>query len=375
MLRLFAPDWLEYRMKFINAGEQKGFGSDANWKIDYKNDKFYSFTPNSTFSIYHQEYENTVNVNRLGGRMSEVNENIDTNAILPFTGDSFVMGVGVEDTQTIVALAKRGLKLNFINLGLAGTGLPQQREIINIRAKDFTPSTVVFGFYLQNDFPDILDYRAKQSAGGTKDTSARVEPASPAPAKSATSNGQGLAWKLNYFINNNALFRHLYFVHYLKQKLMNIMNKDKEVKQVDPMFWIMDKSNTAYIEKLKIALDDEMSIQSRQPYRSVFVLFPDKLQLIEENRINSAKYYNINVADLDPLLPNKLITTALAKYNIPFIDPTACMMRYGNKKELYYINDGHFTPKGTEVCYQCIDSALKQILTHNNNNINGLQKQ
>ena len=77
------------------------------WKTKYKNGEFYSFTPNSTFKIYHAEYENVVHINSLGGRSTALNELADTNNIIPFTGDSFVMGVGVEDTENIVSLCKK----------------------------------------------------------------------------------------------------------------------------------------------------------------------------------------------------------------------------------------------------------------------------
>jgi hypothetical protein len=355
-LRIFTPGWLDYRMKSLQTGEMNDFGGDAGWKVDRKDGAFYSFTPNSTFKMYAFEYENMVHINGLGGRASVENEEMDTAAIIPFTGDSFVFGVGVSDTQNIVALSKQKLGYNFLNLGVTGSAMHFQRKIIDARYEELgKPGLVLFGFFTGNDFSDIVMEREK--VGGNNNDS--VQPVVVAKQNAITD--QSLTWKINYFINQNAILKNLYSLQFIKQKLLNIKNKGAE-KIMEKIFYVIDPANKDFLEKSKIEMEKEVQELSKRPYKSAVVIFPDRNQVDEELRKNLSGYYDLDFNSLQPMLPNKMLIEILEKYGIPYIDPTACMISHNKDGKLYYTQDNHLTPLGQQVFFNCISNNLQSII-------------
>ena len=336
----------------LNSGEFKGYGTDANWNIKYNNGEFYSLMPNSTFKIYHFEYENTVHVNNLGGRSSAPNEIIDTTQVIPFTGDSFIMGVGVEDTETVVSLAKKNIHYNFLNLGMAGTGMHVQRRIISNRYNELgNPNVVIYGFWTGNDFDDILQENEKEL------DSSSLKVTKPADTTDPVSN-HGFWWKVNYYINHNRLLNKLYSLQFIKQKILNIKNKNSNTDPIDPFFLIINNKNTEYLTQVKNSLDKEIEALSKEPYRSSVVIMPDKYEVLPELRKNMLAYYNIDEKNIDISLPNKMLKETLEKYKINYIDATECIARQGDAEKLFYVRDNHFTKAGQKVFFDCIADSL-----------------
>lgn len=353
VLRIFTPDWLSYRMKMINSGNLVGYGTDANWNLKYKNGSFFSFTPNSTFKIYHFEYENTVTINSLGGRSNEPGEKGDTTDIIPFIGDSFIMGLGVEDTETVVSLTKKTTGYNFLNLGIAGTCMPIQRKIINMRYEELgKPEIVIYGFWLGNDFDDIM----KQYAITSPDSASMLT--NPKEKKQPSSNG--LMWKVNYFINHNKFLRRLYVLQFIKQKILNMQNTKN--KEMYTPFYLFDSSNTEYINKAKIQIDKEVEILSKEPYKPIVIIIPDKYQINDSLRKSMVNYYSLNEKDIIPSIPNQIITEALNKYNIRYIDATQCLTDHQYEQPLYYVQDNHLTRFGQKILSQCISDSLQKTI-------------
>jgi hypothetical protein len=354
ILRIFTPNWLEYKMHMLKSGEFKGFGSDANWKTKYKNGEFYSFTPNSTFKIYHSEYENTVNINNYGGRSTAPQEPNDTNNIIPFTGDSFIMGVGVEDTETIVSICKKNLHYNFLNLGIAGTGLHIQRKIIDARLSELrNPKVVIYGFWTGNDFDDIINEN-KKDIKNLNDSTKQFTNNAP--------SSEGLSWKINYFINHNNLLNKLYFLQFIKQKILNIKNKNKKNQDIDPFFLIMNNQNVNYINETKYYLEKEIKALSKEPYKSVFIIIPDKYQIYTESKKSMINYYNLDEKNINPFLPNQILKEILNKYKISYIDATSCIIDHQKDGKLYYVQDNHFTKLGQKVISACVSDSLQKII-------------
>ena len=351
LLRIFTPSWLSYTMNYLKTGNGFGNGSDANWKVKYKDGKFYSFAPNSTFKIFHQEYENTVHINNLGGRCTKPNEQADTAKIIPFIGDSFVIGVGVEDTENMVAQCKNLLNYNFLNLGISGTCMPIQRKIVYNRLEELGhPSQVIFGFFLGNDFNDIKNEKLKKS-----DSNQLLK---------SNSESKGFMWKLNYSISHNNILKRLYTLQFIKQKILNIKNKnkDKEMANWDPIFYMMYTLDSQYINEAKINVDNEVKLLSEEPYKSIVLIIPDKYQINDSIRKQKASYYNIDEKYLDPFLPNQIIIAALNKYKIKYVDASSCMMDHINQGNLYYNQDNHFTKLGQKIFSECVASKLKEII-------------
>ena len=351
-LRIFTPGWLEYRMQSLKTGEMDDFGGDAGWKVERKGGQFYSFTPNSSFKMYAFEYEKTVHINALGGRASSENEAIDTNNIIPFTGDSFVFGVGVEDSESVVALGKKNMGLPFLNLGVTGTGMHMQQKIIDARYDELgKPKVVVFGFFIGNDLGDIVAERAMDEAPDST-----VQTTNQVTNKNVISSNS-LTWKINYFINQNAVLKNLYSLQFIKQKILNIKNKGND-KIMEKIFYVIDPANTAYLDKAKLELEKEVEELSHKPYTPIIVVFPDRNQVDENLRKNLSSYYDLDYDKLQPFLPNKILVEVLDKYGIAYIDATACVISHKDEGALYYTQDNHFTKLGQQVFYSCISDSL-----------------
>lgn len=358
VLRIFTPAWLTYTMKYLKTGNGFGHGSDANWQVKYKNNEFYSFMPNSIFKIYYPEYENTVHINSLGGRSTNVNEVTDTNNIIPFIGDSFVMGVGVEDTETVVALTKQKLNQNFLNLGITGSCISNQRNIIDNRYKELgQPPLVIYGFFLGNDFNDVIkEHQKKEYIQSLKNIS---EKDSNADIK------KGFMWKLNTYISNNNFLNRLYTIQFIKQKIIDIRNKNKDKANRDGAFLIMNSADTNYINSAKLTIDNEIQLLSKEPYKSIVILIPDKHQLNLSLRKSMSQYYNIDNNNLKPFLPNQILIEALNKYKIRYIDPTQCLINKYLDGKLYYNMDNHMTTYGQKALADCIADDLKNYINKN----------
>ena len=355
-LRILTPDWLKYKMNYLSAGNLKGYGTDGNWSVKLKDGQFYSFTPNSSFKMYHAEYEKTVHINQLGGRCTEVNEKIDTNNIVPFIGDSFTMGVGVEDTETIVAITKRITKKNFLNLGVSGTCIVDQRKIINSRYNELhNPSIVIYGFFLGNDFDEIIKECSKSA--DTSTAAIKTKTISKPILES------GFLWDVNYFINHDNFLNKIYTLQFLKQKLLNIFNKNRKDIRIDPVFQVMNSANEAYLNQVKKILDMEINILSTEPYKSIVVIIPDRYQIYPKIRNDRRAYYNIDEKNINPFLPNQILISFLDKYKIHYIDPTQCLIDHRNEGPLYYTQDSHFTNLGQKTISLCIADTLQKIIS------------
>ncbi len=346
-LRIFTPDWLQYRMEFLSTGNGYGYGTDATWKVNYRNGEYYSFMPDSSFKIYHPEYENTVDINNLGGRASFHGEKADTANIIPFTGDSFVMGVGVEDSQTMVSNLRKKLHFNFLNLGVGGSSLPIQRRIIEMRYDELgKPPVAIFGFFLGNDFDDIL-----KIALDRMDTSKKV-------VDSAKVNKTGFWWKVNNFINHNFFLKKLYVLQFIKQKVMAFRKRGNDA--VDQIFLISNAKNADYISRAKSEVDKEVGLLVKQPYKPIFILIPDRYQVNTVIRRQMCEYYNIDYEDFKPRLANDVIISILDKYHIEYIDGTQCIANHLKDGKLYYTKDNHFTPLGNRIFSECIADSLQK---------------
>jgi hypothetical protein len=354
VLRIFTPNWLQYKMDMLKSGEFKGFGTDANWQTKYKNGQFYSFIPNSTFKIYHPEYENTVHINSLGGRSNVANEIADTNNIIPFTGDSFIMGVGVEDTETMVSLSRKNISYNFLNLGIAGTGIHMQRKVIDSRLNELNnPKVVIYGFWTGNDFDDEIKESIRDSTNIKDSTNHTVN---------NEELSEGFGWKFNSFINHNKFLNKLYFLQFLKQKILNIKNKQKKTQDIDPFFLIINDQNTSYINQTKYFLNKEIEALSKEPYKSVFIIIPDKYQIYSDLRKTMISYYNLDEKNINTFLPNEILKEILNKYKISYIDATECLITHQTDGKLYYVQDNHFTKLGQKIISDCVSDSLQKII-------------
>jgi hypothetical protein len=354
VIRIFAPGWLVYRMKYLNTGNLEGFGTDAHWDLDVRDGQIYSFKPGTNFKVYNTEYENTVHINSFGGRNTEANEKKDTNKIIPFMGDSFVFGIGVEDTETMVSITRKMTGNNFLNFGFPGTCIVDQRRMINTRYDKLKPpSIVIYGFFLGNDFEDIIKNHSRDSSKA----GSSVIPKKDSASKKEEVKNSGFAWRMNRLINHSFL-RKLYSLQFIKQKLLNIKNKGK-AKDMDLVFYLLDSKNTEHIKQARTDIDIEIKKLSEDAYQPIVVLIPDRYQVSSPLRKSMCAYYNLDEKYISPYLPNQILIEALDKYKIKYIDPTRCLIAHSAEGALYYTQDNHLTKLGQKIISECITDSLR----------------
>ena len=113
---------------------------------------FKNFKPNSCFDVVHYEYCFKANINSYGGRVSGQQNSNTSKIIIPFMGDSFTFGVGVGDEKAYVSLLNRKTYHFLLNLGVPGSNLENQQNIIKMRHEELEkPKVYIFSIFLGND--------------------------------------------------------------------------------------------------------------------------------------------------------------------------------------------------------------------------------
>src|SRR5262249_18983272 len=206
-LRIHPPAWLTQQMNSLNLepGAQE-FGSDAGWSVERIDGKFVRFTPLTHFEIKYYEYHNDVNIDRWGGRVVNGNVNRKDSVVVPFLGDSFMFGVGVEENQSFVTLLNSNSPLQYVNLGVPGSALPQHLDILDFRIKELgSPPVCVFSFFTGNDYTDIIKYYTR----------------GPKSNLDSTRNRSPLLGVLDNLIHRYHFLGRSYLVEYCRQILIN----------------------------------------------------------------------------------------------------------------------------------------------------------
>ena len=135
--------------------------------------------------IYNRaEYDNEIRINAEGLRGEEVGQKTERLTRLLAIGDSFVFGVGVEDTETFTAvmadqLTEIGVPAEGLNAGIPAFGVPDAVSWLARRGLALQPDVVILSIFQGNDLVDASPDREEilivdgllvpgQSAGGIK---------------------------------------------------------------------------------------------------------------------------------------------------------------------------------------------------------------
>ena len=327
-------------MKELTAGQAYEFGSDQTWPVVKANGRFKSFTPNSSFSIRHLEYDNKANIDEFGGRHTKYNEGGE---MVPFLGDSFTFGVGVEDEETYVSLLSEIYGVRFLNLGVPGSALHSQKDIIEMRHHEIgKPNIYVFNVFIGNDFDDIYGHDILES---NKNVTYKKKKAVPWIAS------------INGFVYHNNILKRSYTIQFFRQKVLQSITRDSEVL-INPIFKITRKDKPYLIianKSFNKELERLIAMSSTFRFGIIFIILPDVYQVNKDLMRVKAKYYGIEEDMLDMLAPNRILEKNFRDHQIHFIDTTDCLMRNDRVDMLYYTQDNHFTKYGHKSVAECIE--------------------
>jgi len=349
MARLFAPPWLQQRMAALNAanGGSGEFGTDRDWKVERTNGRFLSFTPQQRLKVSHIEYNNIANIDEFGGRRTFSDTNQGGSPIVLF-GDSFAFGVGVEDSDTFASRIAMGFpERRFINLGIPGSALPQQLEILKMRHEELQSEIYLFFFFLGNDFADTLQH----SHAGDKNLVT------------------GFLRTINDHVCHHGLLEQSYYMQFICNALplTAVATRPWFEFPRDPVFYVMDRSMAQYQQLAAAALARELrtlaDIQRALNFRCLIIAIPDVHQVSHATRKLRAERYGVPLHQLEPLRPNAILAQETQRAGLPLFDSTGCIAAFAQEPEkLYYEHDNHFRKLGHEVFANCVNAEIAKLI-------------
>ncbi|HAJ06451.1 MAG TPA: hypothetical protein DCL76_07850 [Chloroflexi bacterium] len=359
--RMFGPDWLDLRMREISLNENVFFDTDYGWPIECNEIGCYKFVPNSEFLVSTNEYSHSVHIGSDGYRLNG-NRISDFRKTIPFVGDSFTFGVGVEDHQTFVSILERDSNNRYLNIGIPGNSIVQQIDIVKKRHDDLgRPNEYVFVFFLGNDFQNILESRLL--APGTYSNNIDLEDEEVDYYPTVSNNFSILA-TINQFVIDNRFLRELYTVQWLRHKVLILVNQSN-ADLMDPIFLMMRKDKEYLYESKSIFVDELRRLDDLADaldFQYAFLIVPDRHQIDSDLLKIRMDYYGIDSEDIDYMLPNNVLSILLDEHQITYIDPTECMKTQDNVNELFYILDNHLTVKGHATMAKCVGNSINDKL-------------
>lgn len=347
-LRLWPPAELSVRMKLLQPNRVHGTiteNTDANWEVERIEGKIVRFVPHSSFVVRTNEYAHTVAISEEGGRKTP---QVDGQTVA-FLGDSFTLGVGVNDDEAFASLLGPTLKRRILNLGIPGSTLSNQVDQLELLHSTIRPSAYVIFVYTANDLSDLLAQSKKQIA---------------TELPSANSNGRrSILWELNALAKKLKLSQHSFFYNWLKSTLLRVLNRNSPIYS-EPLFWITANA-TAQQEALELfttQLQRLISLASTYQVPVAVVLVPAKEQVSDEGFARSADYYNATLRQEEIIDLNDKLSAQIRSINLDTTDPTACLRQSSQPSSLYYGIDDHFTATGHRRFADCIAPWLAEWL-------------
>jgi hypothetical protein len=350
-LRVATPSWLQERMRELNAGASYEFGTDQAWPVIRQGGAFRQFIPNSRFVVRHYEYEHTAAIDEFGARSTLYSSS--NGEIIPFIGDSFTFGIGVRDSETFVSLIGERSPYRLVNLGVPGSALHNQLDVIETRHAELGhPGIYVFCIFMGNDLADIKR---------------RYEQRTLVKNDNNNETGRGFLWRINNYAFHHAFIKRLYSIQFLRQKILFVA-KHREIGRMNPVFQVM-RTDTAYLDESIKYLREELKrledLSRRNGFEYVFVLIPDVHQVSPRRLKLKAQYYDLDVMALAPKRVSRMLSATLRDFEIAHIDITDCLSAEEFSESFYFVQDNHFTKAGHNWAAECmLRGGLKEMITN-----------
>lgn len=363
-LRIAGPKWLMQQMKGTNLDGTIHGGSDAGWPVETINRKFVRFKSKQEFPVDYYEYHTIVHTDEWGGRAANGSK-IGGRMLVPVLGDSFAFGLGVQDQESFVSLLNSTTEFRYINLGVPGSSLPNELDIIEFRHKELgSPKFYVITFYVGNDYTDIMKYYGYRSEY----------------RKADHSSSSRFSDRVADIVYNNKVFGRSYLFQFIRMALVSQEEPELESKSVKKSWvfrtdqgkriansvYLMMSGNSEYqrvVQKyLEQALQRLVLLSRDLGFKSIFIIIPDKHQVDPLLLEKQAKHYGLSAEKMDISLPNRFLEKNLEKDNIAYIDTLPCLQ---GQKGSYYVIDDHLTAYGHQVVARCVaDELYKRISSY-----------
>ncbi len=304
----------------------------------------YRLSPGYRGRIYNRaEYSNDIRINDAGLRGAEIGRPTEGLLRVLVVGDSFVFGVGVEDTETFTALlpaslARDGIEAEGLNAGIPAFGVPDAESWFRRHGVALKPNLVVLAIFLGNDLVDASPDREEilivdgllvpaQSSGGIKAWLHRhshlfviiknlLEQPGFRPLRARL--GLGEPWKTRTLREEFSVYH------------------ESAGQELKPAIDATDQALGRFVD-----LCGELGIEI------VAVLMPSEVQIDPDRWHSSITGLGLDPAEYDPSVPTRVFQDLLARHDIPTLDlgpPFAAGLSRDPK--LYFRFDRHWTVEG-----------------------------
>ena len=304
----------------------------------------YRLSPGYRGRIYNRaEYSNEIRINEAGLRGSEIGPPSEEILRVLIVGDSFVFGVGVEDSETFTALlpknlARMGFAAEGLNAGIPAFGVPDAESWFRRHGADLDPDMVVLAIFLGNDLVDASPDREEillvdgllvpsQSSGGLK------------------------AWfhrRSHLFVAIKSLLEQPGFQPLRARLGLGEPWTTRALREELGVYkQSAEQDLRAAIDATDEALGGFVDLSEELGFNLVAVLIPSEIQLEPERWQTSLASLGLDPADYDPSTPTRIFQELLDRHEIPTLDlgpPFVSGLSRG--EELYFRLDRHWTRAG-----------------------------
>ena len=350
-LRIWTPGWLLVRMQDARSGgaahdegADRSDGSDRNFPIVRNNDGILTgFEPNTAWDMVTPEYRNRIATDELGCRVSGSGEH-PNEPLLPFIGDSFVFGVGLDDDQTFSSLMQHKLSMRIVNAGVPGSSVLPEARLFGANARQWgKPSRAVLFVYLGNDTVDTV----KRVGAGQK--------------KASSKPGPWLIWFNSLFAR--APLKYSYAAGWIKRCAVNIYNSSSDGKHfTTELDAVLIANKEAQEGALEIAVEVLRRIFEEQNSELLVVLIPARDHIDAERFASMLEYAGVDRSEVDVGQPARLCRSVFESAGMEVLDTTEAITNAGGS-DLYYKADNHFTARGSAAFVQIIEESVVEWVT------------
>jgi hypothetical protein len=320
----------------------------------------YRLSPGYRGRIYNRaEYDNIIRINQQGLRGEELTPKPQNGLRVLTIGDSFVFGVGVEDTETFTArlsslAAQSGSQVQGLNAGIPAFGVPDAESWMRRHGVGLEPDVVIMAVFLGNDLVDASPDREEillvdgllkpgQSAGGIKAWLFRhshlyvavkglLEQPALMPLRSLL--GLGEPWKLRTLREEFGVY------------------KTSAEGDLAPA-----------IEATDAALGRLVDLAEQQGFRLVSVLIPSEIQVDPERWQAGMVSLDLEPEKYDPQTPTRIFKALLERHRIPTLDLGPCFAEgLARGEDLYFRLDRHWTVAGHNLAAEQLSTFLAATL-------------
>jgi hypothetical protein len=319
----------------------------------------YRLSPGYRGRIYNRaEYDNEIRINRQGLRGDEIADDADGSERILTIGDSFVFGVGVEDTETFASLVAQsidsdGSTAEGLNAGIPAFGVPDAVSWLARHGVGLMPDVVILAIFQGNDLVDASPDQEEillvdgllvpgKSAGGLKAWLHRhshlyvllkslLEQPGFMPLRAKL--GLGEPWKTRVLREEFSVY------------------KRSAAEELVPAIQATDR-----------ALGELAQLAEEHGFFLMSVLIPSEIQVDPDRWRVGLDSLDLDPGDYDPGAPTKIFDELLAKHSIPRIDlvpPFA--KRIADGEELYFLLDRHWTTGGHRLAADEIGAFLARV--------------